>query len=172
MSPFSEAFPQRNRAYWSYTSHSTSGMILGFPTMLDPRRNVCVSWAPHPSETDQDLTDILENCVSPSVLLITHVLSSQVRPAFQSHVHPKVNPSTGRVLSRVAGGSLASQDLYASQSWKEYHPGIFNVLLWVVAHIKVKASHIPCSAYTRINLGSGLRQSLASGYPAGHDFAG
>ncbi|KAF9653060.1 hypothetical protein BDM02DRAFT_3108178 [Thelephora ganbajun] len=79
---------------------------------------------------------ILENHVSPNVPLITQVLFSQVRPVFQSHAHPKVNLSTGRVLSRVAGGPLASQDLYTSQSWKESHPGISNVLLWVVARIK------------------------------------
>lgn len=89
------------------------------------------------------LTDILENYVSPDLPLITHVLSDQVRPLFRSHVHPKVNPSTGRALNRIAGGPLASQDLYTSQSWKESHPGVSNVLFWVVAHIKVKASHLP-----------------------------
>ena len=83
--------------------------------------------------------DILENHVSQNVPLITHVLFDQVRPVFQSHVHPKINPSTGRMLSKVAGGPLASQDLYTSQSWKESHPGISNVLFWVVSHIKVKA---------------------------------
>ena len=89
------------------------------------------------------LADILENYVSQDLSLITHVLSDQVRPLFQSHVHPRVNPSTGRVLNRIAGGPLASQDLYSSQSWKESHPGISNVLLWVVARIKVKAFHVP-----------------------------
>jgi hypothetical protein len=91
-------------------------------------------------------TDILENYVSPDMPLITHILSNKVRPVFQGHLHPKVNPSTGRALSRVAGGPLASQDLYTSQSWKESHPGISNVLLWVVDHIKVKAYHITPSA--------------------------
>jgi hypothetical protein len=92
--------------------------------------------------------DILKSYVSQNVPLITHVLFNQVRPVFQSHVHPKVNPSTGRVLNRVAGGPLASQDLYSSQSWKESHPGISNVLFWVVAHIEVKASHVAHRAYT------------------------
>lgn len=89
-----------------------------------------------------ELTDILEKYVSQDVPVITQVLLNQVRPVFQSHVHPKVNPSTGRVLSRVAGGPLASQDLYTSQTWKESHPGISNVLFWVVARIKVKAFRI------------------------------
>ena len=108
-----------------------------------------VASIPHPSEAHTpELIDILKNYVSQNVPLITHVLSSQVRPVFQSHVHPKVNPSTGRVLNRVAGGPLASQDLYSSQSWKESHPGISNVLFWIVAHIEVKASHIARRAYT------------------------
>lgn len=106
-----------------------------------------LSRLPHPSEAyARELTDILESYVSPSEPLITRVLSSQVRPVFQSHIHPKVNPSTGRVLNRVAGGPLASQDLYASQSWKESHPGISNVLFWIVSHIKVKTAHVTCSA--------------------------
>ena len=100
-----------------------------------------VASIPHLGDADTpDLTGILENYVSQGVPLITHVLLNQVRPIFQSHVHPKVNPSTGRVLSRFAGGPLASQDLYTSQSWKEGYPGISNVLFWVVARIEVKAS--------------------------------
>lgn len=94
-----------------------------------------------------ELIGILENHVSQNVPLITHVLLNRVRPVFQSHVHPKVNPSTGRALGRVAGGPLASQDLYASQSWKESHPGISNVLFWVVAHIEVNAP-ISCVVLT------------------------
>jgi len=104
---------------------------------------------PHPREAHiPELPGILGNYVSQSVPLITHVLFNQVRPVFQSHVHPKVDPSTGRVLSRVAGGPLASQDLYASQSWKESHPGIPNVLLWVVARIEVKATHFTHCTHT------------------------
>ena len=87
------------------------------------------------------MAGILENYVSQNVSLITHVLFNRVRPIFQSHVHPKVNPSTGRVLGRVAGGPLASQDMYTSQSWKEDYPGIYNVLFWIVARIEVKAFH-------------------------------
>jgi len=95
---------------------------------------------PHPSEAHTpELTGILGSYVSQTVPLLTHVLFNQVRPVFQSHMHPKVNPSTGRVLSRVAGGPLASQDLYTSQSWKESHPGISNVLLWVITRIEVKS---------------------------------
>ena len=110
-------------------------------TCLTPSQ--CLSEAHTP-----ELTDILESYVSQDVQLITHVLSSRVRLVFQSHVHPKVNPSTGRVLSRVAGGPLASQDLYTSQSWKESYPGISNVLFWVVARIKVKASRVARCTYT------------------------
>lgn len=95
-----------------------------------------------------ELTEILENYVSQDIALITHVLFNRVRPVFQSHVHPKVNPSTGRALGRVAGGPLASQDLYTSQSWKESHLGVSNVLFWVVAHIEVKSSHVAGCAYT------------------------
>lgn len=104
---------------------------------------------PHHSEAHTpELTGILESYVSQTIPLITHVLFNQVRPVFQSHMHPKVNPSTGRVLSRVAGGPLASQDLYTSQSWKKNHPGISNVLLWVVARIEVKAFHFGRCAHT------------------------
>jgi hypothetical protein len=127
--------------------HNTLETILGFPTNPDLRQKVPTSCTPPClSETHtQELTEILENYVSQDVSLITHVLSNRIRPVFQSHVHPKVNPSTGRVLSRVAGGPLASQDLYTSQSWKESYPGIHNVLFWVVARIKVKASRVPVS---------------------------
>ena len=104
---------------------------------------------PHPSEAHtQELIGILGSYVAQTVPLITHVLFNQVRPVFQSHMHPKINPSTGRVLSRVAGGPLASQDLYTSQSWKETHPGISNVLLWVVARIEVKPPHFARYAHT------------------------
>ena len=119
-----------------------------------------------------ELTEILESYVSQDVQLITHVLSSRVRPVFQSHAHPKVNPSTGRVLSRLAGGPLASQDLYTSQSWKEGYPGISNVLFWVVARIKVKASRVACCTYASVGPEFGLRQALASARPAGHDLIG
>jgi len=117
---------------------------------LDLRQKVPIFCTP-PCLSDAHtpvLTDILENYVSQDVPLITHVLSNRVRPAFQSHVHPKLNPSTGRVLSRVAGGPLASQDLYTSQSWKESYPGISNVLFWAAARIKVKASRVAPRAYT------------------------
>lgn len=133
-------FPWRSRVYWSYASRNMLEMMFGFPTTPDLKQNVCVRRVlsyPGKAHTPE-LADILENSVRPNVQLITHVLSSEVRPVFQSHVHPKVNPSTGRALNRVAGGPLASQDLYTSQSWKENHPGISNVLLWVVARIKVK----------------------------------
>jgi len=119
-----------------------------------------------------ELTEILDSYVSQDIQLITHVLSSRVRPVFQSHVHPKVNPSTGRVLSRVAGGPLASQDLYTSQSWKESYPGISNVLFWVVARIKVKPSRVACCTYTSVDSEFGLRQALASARPTGHDLIG
>lgn len=149
-SQFLEAFPQRNRASSSYMLHNTLGMIPGSPTTLDLRQKVRVPCAPsYLSEVHiPELIDILENYVSQDTPLITHVLFNQVRPVFQSHVHPKVNPSTGRVLSRVAGGPLASQDLYTSQSWKESHPGISNVLFWIVARIKVKTSYVARCAYT------------------------
>ena len=101
-----------------------------------------------PSETHTlRLIEILQSYVSPGVPLIMHILSDQVRPVFQSHSHPKVNPSTGRALSRVAGGPLASQDLYTSQSWKTCHPGISNVLLWLVTYIKVKTFHVVSSSH-------------------------
>lgn len=127
-------------------------MILGFRTTLDLKRNVRFSYIPlYPSEAHtQEPADILENYVSPTVPLISHVLSSQVRPAFQSNMHPKIDPSTGRAFSRIAGGPLASQDLYVSQSWKSSHPGISNVLFWVVAHIKVKTPHVTRGAYTEL----------------------
>jgi hypothetical protein len=66
------------------------------------------------------------------------LLANRIRPVFQSHAHPSVNPGTGRKLARAAGGPSASQDMYVSQIWKEECPGVGNVVLWVVKHIEVR----------------------------------
>jgi len=74
--------------------------------------------------------------LTPTAQLLLDLLANRIRPVFQSHAHPSVNPSTGRKLARAAGGPSASQDMYVSQIWKEECPGVGNVVLWVVKHIK------------------------------------
>ncbi|ORY92745.1 hypothetical protein BCR35DRAFT_311735 [Leucosporidium creatinivorum] len=66
--------------------------------------------------------------------LIHHTLSKTFPPLFKAH--PKLNPSTGRVLSRPVGGDNAMTDWYEEgdeddRSWRT-QPGLGNVVRVVV----------------------------------------
>ena len=82
------------------------------------------------------LEEILGPYADDNVPLIQTLLSQHVKPVFHNNLHPKVNASTGRVLSRMAGGDASYQDYYEGQVWKR-HPGILNVLCWCIRHLKV-----------------------------------
>jgi hypothetical protein len=69
--------------------------------------------------------------------VIEHILKYVIKPIFRSSPHPSLNLSTGRKLSRMAGGPLASQDLYEAQAWKEY-PGVPNIVSWCVKNMQVR----------------------------------
>ena len=73
---------------------------------------------------------------SPSRELVSVVLTDKLRPIFKSSPHPHLSPQTGRKLARPAGGSMAMQDYYEGQLWKQ-HPGIANVVLWCVDALEV-----------------------------------
>lgn len=81
--------------------------------------------------------EILSVFEEPSAPLLRQVLSHNVKPVFQSNPHPSLNLTTGRRLTRPAGGPMASQDFYEGQSWKA-HPGVSNVLSWCVRHTSVR----------------------------------
>ncbi|KAF8529111.1 hypothetical protein BU17DRAFT_80296 [Hysterangium stoloniferum] len=74
-------------------------------------------------------TDIMAQLPSPTLEVITCVLSKHVKPCFSKTPHSLLNPSTGRKRSRPAGGPSAILDFYENQEWKAY-PGIAALLLW------------------------------------------
>ncbi|KAJ7047754.1 hypothetical protein C8F04DRAFT_20951 [Mycena alexandri] len=78
--------------------------------------------------------DILHTFSEPPLPLIVQILQHTLKPLFRSNPHPSINLETGRKLTRPAGGPMASQDFYDSQTWKE-SPGASNVLLWCVRNI-------------------------------------
>lgn len=81
--------------------------------------------------------EILEPFADGDIQLIEAVLTDHVKAVFKLSAHPKVSSTTGRVLSRPAGGENGIQDYYEGQVWKR-HPGLVNVLDWCVRHLKVK----------------------------------
>ncbi|KAF7330792.1 hypothetical protein MVEN_02418400 [Mycena venus] len=78
--------------------------------------------------------EILHEFSEPTLPLVVQVLQHNVKPIFRSNPHPSINLETGRKLARPAGGPLASQDFYDSQTWKD-HPGASNIVLWCVRNI-------------------------------------
>ncbi|KAL5527207.1 hypothetical protein ACEPAG_5998 [Sanghuangporus baumii] len=71
-----------------------------------------------------DSTDI-------NIELVKSVLENHVKPLFLTNPHPQLNLSTGRALHRSAGGSMAAQDYYDEQTWKN-HPGLANMISWCI----------------------------------------
>ncbi|KAL1658813.1 hypothetical protein GGF50DRAFT_66522 [Schizophyllum commune] len=59
-----------------------------------------------------------ESCPHPSLDILTRLLTTKIKPAFQGSPHPQLNTSTGRKLPRQAGGAMAGQDFYEEQVWK------------------------------------------------------
>lgn len=55
-----------------------------------------------------------------------------------SSPHPQLNLTSGRALSRSAGGVNAAQDHFVEQRWKTY-PGAGNTVLWCIRNAKVKS---------------------------------
>ncbi|KIL67237.1 hypothetical protein M378DRAFT_177394 [Amanita muscaria Koide BX008] len=92
--------------------------------------------SPSTSSIANEILDTLFQNKLPLPLLEV-LLTHHIKPIFQCSVHPNINPTTGRKLPRQAGGSLASQDFYESQGWKE-HPGVGNVLLWCLKHFNTE----------------------------------
>src|SRR6266436_5898351 len=72
----------------------------------------------------------------PSRDLASQILTQNIKPIFKSSPHPHLHSETGRKLSKAAGGSMAMQDYYEGQRWKE-HPGVDKVVLWCVRAIEV-----------------------------------
>ncbi|OSX60573.1 hypothetical protein POSPLADRAFT_1047984 [Postia placenta MAD-698-R-SB12] len=65
--------------------------------------------------------------------LLEQILSTHVKPIFQANAHPSLNPSTGRILPRSAGGPSARLDYMEGQTWKS-HPGTVYLVTWCVRH--------------------------------------
>lgn len=80
-------------------------------------------------------TDILQRFREPDIHLLKRILTYNVKPLFLSTPHPSLNLSTGRRLPRLAGGSMASQDYYEEQTWKE-HPETASLVSFVVTNIR------------------------------------
>ncbi|KAK7061347.1 hypothetical protein R3P38DRAFT_2828989 [Favolaschia claudopus] len=78
--------------------------------------------------------EILSLFSEPSLPLVVQILQNNVKTLFRSNPHPSINLQTGRKLARPAGGPMASQDFYESQTWKD-HPGASNIVLWGVRNI-------------------------------------
>ncbi|KAL0581203.1 hypothetical protein V5O48_000791 [Marasmius crinis-equi] len=81
-------------------------------------------------------SEILQEVSEPNVAVLTEVFSQHIKPMFQTNPHPSLNMSTGRKLPRPAGGPMASQDFYESQTWKD-NPAAPALVSWCVRHIKV-----------------------------------
>ncbi|KAJ6627433.1 hypothetical protein B0H10DRAFT_1994498 [Mycena sp. CBHHK59/15] len=82
--------------------------------------------------------DILHNFSDPPQSLVVQILENNVKPLFRSNPHPSLNLETGRKLARPAGGPMASQDFYDSQTWKDY-PGSSNIVLWCLRNMPSNA---------------------------------
>ena len=81
-----------------------------------------------------------EHYSDPTTPLVSYILGQKLKPIFQSNPNPLLNVSTGRRLSRVAGGPMATQDFYDDQTWKS-SPGISNLVSWCVRHLPVCFPH-------------------------------
>src|ERR1700722_18791928 len=81
-------------------------------------------------------TDALSSLSVEHPSVVDEILQNIVKPLFRSNPHPSLNLSTGRTLPRPAGGPMASQDYYQSQTWKT-HPGSANVVSWCVRKTNV-----------------------------------
>lgn len=79
---------------------------------------------------------ILED-VSVTPELLSSLLEGHVRPILRSNPHPRLSVTTGRAMSRTAGGSLASQDQFQEQIWKE-HLGLANLIAWCIRNVPVR----------------------------------
>ncbi|CCM03990.1 uncharacterized protein FIBRA_06146 [Fibroporia radiculosa] len=84
-------------------------------------------------DAGRDAKGILQLYSAPEVSLLQEILSRHVKPVFHANPHPSLNPSTGRKLSRAAGGPLAHLDHLEGQTWK-LHTGIVNTLSWCLRH--------------------------------------
>ncbi|KAJ3857221.1 hypothetical protein EV368DRAFT_77951 [Lentinula lateritia] len=80
-------------------------------------------------------TEVLANFSEPNLSLMLQLLEQNVNPPFRSSLHPLLNPTTGRKLSRPAGGPMGSQDFYETQIWKNY-PAAANLVFWCLRHIQ------------------------------------
>ncbi|KAJ7179500.1 hypothetical protein C8R46DRAFT_1160062 [Mycena filopes] len=60
--------------------------------------------------------DILQSFSEPPLPLLVQILQYNLKPLFRSNPHPSINLETGRKLTRPAGGPMASQDFYDSQT--------------------------------------------------------
>lgn len=82
-------------------------------------------------------TDMLGSINSKHTLdVVKIILQDHLKPIFRSNPHPLLNTTTGRKLPRPAGGTLATHDFYAEQTWKET-VGIHNIVLWCIRHLNV-----------------------------------
>ncbi|KAJ7162616.1 hypothetical protein C8R43DRAFT_1173293, partial [Mycena crocata] len=94
------------------------------------------------SESRRVARHILHQFSEPPLSLVIQILQHNAKPLFRSNPHPSLNLETGRKLARPAGGPMASQDFYDSQTWKD-HPGASNIVMWSVRNI-------PSTAYEEL----------------------
>ncbi|ETW84442.1 hypothetical protein HETIRDRAFT_408514, partial [Heterobasidion irregulare TC 32-1] len=78
--------------------------------------------------------DTLELLGEPDIHVLERTLNHHIKSLFRANPHPSLNASTGRKISRQAGGPMAAQDIYEDQLWKR-SPGVGNALSWCVQHI-------------------------------------
>lgn len=90
--------------------------------------------------THLDHVEILASFVDPPSSLLDKILTDHVKNIFKFNPHPSLNLSTGRRLPENAAGSMASQDYYDGQVWKQ-HPGAPNVVSWCVRNTRVGYDH-------------------------------
>ncbi|KAF7331859.1 hypothetical protein MKEN_00066000 [Mycena kentingensis (nom. inval.)] len=79
-------------------------------------------------------SEILNQFAHPPKELFVQILQYNLKPIFFAHAHPSINVDTGRKLGRPAGGALAAQDFYDSQTWKD-EPGVDEVIVWCVKNM-------------------------------------
>lgn len=74
--------------------------------------------------------------MAPSREILTRLLTTKIKPAFQASPHPQLNTSTGRKLPRQAGGAMAGQDFYEEQVWKADASAVA-LVGWCARHMDV-----------------------------------
>ena len=94
------------------------------------------SWRPSTDILESSFAEPTRGTLAPSREILTRLLTTKIKPAFQGSPHPQLNTSTGRKLPRQAGGAMAGQDFYEEQVWKADASAVA-LVGWCARHMDV-----------------------------------